>query len=70
MVNNVKVPIIVESALVTLEKRSVMGVCLTLPEWYFLVEFHQNFYIYLCRKGGVFYVSILVEIGWIFLILS
>ena len=47
-----------------------MGVCLTLPDWYFSVEFCQNFYIYLCRKGGAFHVSILVKIGWIFFILS
>ena len=55
---------------VTLEKRSMMGVCLTLPDWYFSVDFRQNFYIYLCRKSGAFYVSILVKIGCIFFILS
>ena len=43
---------------------------MTLPDCYFLVEFCQNFYIYLCRKGGAFYVSILVKIGRIFFILS
>ena len=57
-------------SIVTLEKRSMMWVCLTLPDWYFSVEFRQNFYIFLCRKGGAFYVSIFVKIGWIFFILS
>ena len=47
-----------------------MGVCLTLPDWYFSVEFRQDFYIYLCRKGEAFYVSILVKIGRKFFILS
>ena len=56
-------------SIVTLEKCSMMGVCLTLPDWYFLVEFRHNLYIFLCRKGGAFNVSILVKIGWIFFIL-
>ena len=44
-------------------KNSVMkGNCFAHPNWYFSIEFRQNFNICMCRKGEAFSVSMLVDI--------
>ena len=47
----------------TLRKHDEKGVYLLPPNRYFSIEFGQNFYMGICRKGDTFTVSIFVNIG-------
>ena len=47
----------------TLRKHGEKGVCLLPLNKYFSIDFRQNFYMCICRKGETFTVSNLVNIG-------